>query len=157
MQLYNKLSAKERAALIDEAGKDRLTISFYQYHKIKNPQLFRDKLFLEWNALDVLGRIYVSYEGINAQLSVPSENFYALKDQLDSISFLKDIRLNVAIEQDNKSFLKLKVKVRNTRIILEKIDEIVLIEVVFNILEDAAFSTIWLKFGNTSIGSLLSN
>ena len=113
MQLYNKLSAIERAALIDEAGKDRLTISFYQYYKIENPQLFRDKLFLEWNALDVLGRIYVSYEGINAQLSVPSEKFYALKDQLDSISFLENIRLNVAIEHDNKSFLKLKVKVRN--------------------------------------------
>ncbi|MDC1261095.1 rhodanese-related sulfurtransferase [Polaribacter sp.] len=113
MQLYNKLSAIERAALIDEAGKDRLTISFYQYYKIENPKLLRDKLFLEWNALDVLGRIYVSYEGINAQLSVPSENFFVLKDQLDTISFLKDIRLNVAIEQHNKSFLKLKVKVRN--------------------------------------------
>ena len=113
MQLYNKLSAKERAALIDQAGKDRLTISFYQYFKIENPQLFRDKLFLEWNVLDVLGRIYVSFEGINAQLSVPAENFLALKDQLDSISFLKNIRLNVAIEQNNKSFLKLKVKVRN--------------------------------------------
>jgi UPF0176 protein len=113
MQLYNKLSAKERAALIDEAGKDRITISFYQYYKIENPQLFRDKLFLEWNELDVLGRTYVSYEGINAQISVPSENFLALKDQLDSISFLNGIRLNVAVEHDNKSFLKLKVKVRN--------------------------------------------
>ncbi len=113
MQLYNKLSAKERAKLIDDAGKDRITISFYQYHKIENPQLFRDKLFLEWNALDVLGRTYVSYEGINAQISVPAENFNALKDQLDSVDFLKGIRLNVAIEQDNKSFLKLKVKVRD--------------------------------------------
>ncbi|MCD9585464.1 rhodanese-related sulfurtransferase [Tenacibaculum maritimum] len=113
MQLYNKLSAQERAALIDEAGKDRLTISFYQYHKIENPSLFRDKLFLEWNSLEVLGRTYVSYEGINAQISVPAENFLALKEQLDSISFLKDIRLNVAVEQYNKSFLKLKVKVRN--------------------------------------------
>ena len=122
MQLYNKLSAIERAALIDEAGKDRLTISFYQYYKIENPQLLRDKLFLEWNALDVLGRIYVSYEGINAQLSVPSENFYALKDQLDAISFLKDIRLNVAVEQDNKSFLKLKVKVRN-KIVADGLDD----------------------------------
>jgi len=113
MQLYNKLSAIERAALIDEAGKDRLTISFYQYFKIEDPQLFRDKLFLEWNALDVLGRIYVSFEGINAQLSVASENFYVFKDQLDSISFLKGIRLNVALEHHNKSFLKLKVKVRD--------------------------------------------
>ena len=122
MQLYNKLSAIERAALIADAGKDRLTISFYQYYKIENPQLLRDKLFLEWNALDVLGRIYVSYEGINAQLSVPSENFYALKDQLDAISFLKDIRLNVAVEQDNKSFLKLKVKVRN-KIVADGLDD----------------------------------
>ena len=113
MQLYNKLSAYERAALIDEAGKDRITISFYQYHKIENPQLFRDKLFLEWQTLDVLGRTYVSYEGINAQISVPSENFLELKNQLDTISFLNNIRLNVAIEQHNKSFLKLKIKVRN--------------------------------------------
>jgi UPF0176 protein len=113
MQLYNKLSAIERAALIDEAGKDRLTISFYQYHKIENPQLFRDKLFLEWDALEVLGRTYVSYEGINAQISAPAENFLKLKEQLDAIYFLKDIRLNVAVEHDNKSFLKLKVKVRN--------------------------------------------
>ena len=113
MQLYNKLSANERAALIDEAGKDRITISFYQYHKIENPQLFRDKLFLEWHILDVLGRTYVSYEGINAQISVPSENFFELKNQLDTISFLNNIRLNVAIEQHNKSFLKLKIKVRN--------------------------------------------
>ena len=113
MQLYNKLSANERAALIDGAGEDRITISFYQYHHIKNPQIFRDKLFLEWNELDVLGRTYVSYEGINAQISVPAKNFNRLKNQLDSILFLKDIRLNVAVEQDNKSFLKLKVKVRN--------------------------------------------
>ena len=113
MQLYNKLSAKERAALIDEAGKDRLTISFYQYHKIENPQIFRDHLFLNWDTIDVLGRIYVSYEGINAQLSVPAENFQAFKEHLDSISFLNGARLNIAVEQDNKSFLKLKVKVRN--------------------------------------------
>lgn len=113
MQLYNKLSAKERAALIEEAGKDRVTISFYQYAKIGNPQIFRDHLFLNWEKLDVLGRIYVANEGINAQLSVPAENFNLFKSHLDSITFLKDIRLNIAVEQYNKSFLKLKVKVRN--------------------------------------------
>ncbi len=53
MQLYNKLSAAQRAQLIDEAGKDRLTISFYQYFKIENPQLFRDKLFSERDDLEV--------------------------------------------------------------------------------------------------------
>jgi len=113
MQLYNKLSAEERARLIDEAGKDRLTISFYQYYKIENPQILRDHLYIEWDQLAILGRTYVSNEGINAQISVPAENLIALKEQLDSISFLKDCRLNIAIEQHNKSFLKLKVKVRN--------------------------------------------
>jgi len=113
MQLYNKLSAKERATLIEKAGKDRITISFYKYAKLGNPQIFRDHLFLNWDELDVLGRIYVAHEGINAQLSLPAENFNLFKAHLESISFLKDVRLNVAVEQDNKSFLKLKVKVRN--------------------------------------------
>ncbi len=112
MQLYNTLSAKEREALIEQAGLERLTISFYQYAHIGNPTIFRNHLFIHWNELDVLGRIYVAHEGINAQLSVPAQNFEAFKDHLDSISFLKDVRLNIAIEQDNKSFLKLKVKVR---------------------------------------------
>lgn len=113
MQLYNNLSAKERANLIKEAGKERLTISFYAYAKIGNTQIFRNHLFINWNALDVLGRIYVAHEGINAQLSVPADNFEAFKNHLDSITFLENVRLNIAIEQDNFSFLKLKVKVRH--------------------------------------------
>ena len=110
MQLYNKLSAAERAQMIDDAGDKRLTISFYQYHKIEDPTLFRNNLFIAWNELGVLGRTYVSFEGINAQTSVSAKKFLDFKSQLDEIDFLKDVRLNVAIEQNNKSFLKLKVE-----------------------------------------------
>ena len=113
MQLYNTLSAKERAHLIEEAGQERLTLSFYQYTQLGNPQLFRDFLFIHWNPLEVLGRIYVANEGINAQLSVPAKQFDAFKASLDAITFLEGVRLNIAIEQDNKSFLKLTVKVRS--------------------------------------------
>ena len=113
MQLYNNLSNNERAELIKKAGKDRLTISFYKYAKIGNPELLRNHLFLFWNDIDVLGRIYVAHEGINAQLSVPAENFGIFKTHLDTISFLENVRLNIAIEQDMYSFLKLKVKVRD--------------------------------------------
>jgi UPF0176 protein len=63
--------------------------------------------------LEVLGRIYVAKEGINAQLSVPAAQFEAFKVTLDEITFLEGVRLNIAIEQDNKSFLKLTIKVRN--------------------------------------------
>lgn len=113
MQLYNKLSANERAELIEKASKERLTLSFYKYARISNPQEFRDQLFIKWNSLDVLGRIYVATEGINAQLSLPAENFENFKTHLDSIDFLENVRLNIAIEQDNMSFLKLKIKVRD--------------------------------------------
>ena len=60
MQLYNTLSAKERANLIDQAGEDRLTLSFYKYAQIENPKLFRDYLFIHWSKLNVLGRIYIA-------------------------------------------------------------------------------------------------
>lgn len=113
MQLFNTLSAEERAELIDQSGKQRLTLSFYTYAKIEDPQQFRDELFLAWNKLEVLGRIYVATEGINAQLSLPADNFYTFKDHLETYPFMKGIRLNVAVEQDDHSFLKLTVKVRN--------------------------------------------
>ena len=112
MQLYNTLSAEERAQLIDEAGKQRLTLSFYAYAKIEDPKKFRDDLFIAWNTLDALGRIYVANEGINAQMSVPADNFDAFKETLEAYDFMKGIRLNVAVEQDDHSFLKLTIKVR---------------------------------------------
>ena len=113
MQLYNTLSAEERARLIDEAGKQRLTLSFYAYAKIPNPKQFRDELFIAWNALDALGRIYVAHEGINAQMSIPEENLAAFRETLEVYDFMKGIRLNEAVEHDDHSFLKLTIKVRH--------------------------------------------
>ena len=112
MQLYNKLSAQERATLLEEAGSERLTLSFYKYARIENPQLFRDHLFLSWDSIEVLGRIYVAHEGINGQLSLPALRFEEFKAHLDGIRFLEGVRLNIAIEQDLKSFLKLTIKVK---------------------------------------------
>lgn len=122
MQLFNTLSAEERAELIDQSGKQRLTLSFYAYAHINDPKQFRDSLFLAWNPLEVLGRIYVATEGINAQLSLPADNFYTFKDHLDTIPFLKDIRLNIAVEHDDHSFLKLTIKVRN-KIVADGLDD----------------------------------
>ena len=122
MQLYNKLSAHERRLLIAEAGAERLTLSFYQYHKVENPQILRDYLFLHWNEMDVLGRIYLAHEGINAQLSIPAPRFNDFKNFMDGIPFLEGIRLNIALEQNNESFLKLTVKVRD-KIVADGLDD----------------------------------
>jgi UPF0176 protein len=113
MQLYNTLSAEERAIMIDDAGKQRLTLSFYAYAKIQDPKKFRDDLFVAWNKLDALGRIYVATEGINAQMSIPEENLEAFRETLEVYDFMKGIRLNEAVEHDDHSFLKLTIKVRD--------------------------------------------
>ena len=113
MQLYNTLSAEERAIMIDDAGKQRLTLSFYAYAKIQDPKKFRDDLFVAWNKLDALGRIYVANEGINAQMSIPEENLEAFRETLEAYDFMKGIRLNEAVEHDDHSFLKLTIKVRD--------------------------------------------
>ena len=80
MQLYNKLSAEARRFLLAQVGDERLTLSFYQYYHVENPQILRDYLFLNWNEMNVLGRIYVAKEGINAQLSVPATRFEDFKN-----------------------------------------------------------------------------
>ena len=113
MQLYNTLSAEERAIMIDDAGKQRLTLSFYAYAQIQDPTQFRNDLFRAWDPLVVLGRIYVAKEGINAQLSLPADNFYAFKDTIEKYDFMQGMRLNIAVEHDDHSFLKLTVKVRD--------------------------------------------
>ena len=122
MQLYNKLSAIERARIIDENSQERLTLSLYKYFKLGNPSLFRDHLFILWSDLDVLGRIYVAKEGINAQLSVPKENYEKFKISVNAITPLKDIRLNIAHENFSKSFLKLTIKIRD-KIVNDGLDD----------------------------------
>ena len=58
-----------------------------------------------------MGRVWAN-EGINAQISVPPENFEAFRECLYAFDFLSGIRLNLAVEDDGKSFWVLKVKVR---------------------------------------------
>ena len=122
MQLYNKYSAEHNAKKIEESGKKRTTISFYKYHKIGNPELFRNYLFLEWDKLDVLGRTYIAHEGINAQISVPDDSVKTFINHLYSIPFLEGIRINYSIERDDKSFLKLKIKVKE-KIVSDGLDD----------------------------------
>jgi UPF0176 protein len=110
--LHNRVSQKELKELLYQETEPRTTVSFYQYHPIQNPQEFRDELYKGLNPLKVFGRIYIAKEGINAQASVPASNFQAFKDFLYSYSFLNGIRINVAVDDDGKSFWVLKIKVR---------------------------------------------
>ena len=110
--LHNRVSQVELKKLLYQEMEHRTTISFYQYVTIYDPNLFRDELYIHLNTLNVFGRIYVANEGINAQISVPDSRLEELKTFLNNIPSLNGLRLNIAIDDDGKSFWVLKIKVR---------------------------------------------
>lgn len=120
--LHNRISQKELKQRLLQETEHRTTISFYQYFSIADPQAFRDELYQALNALKVFGRIYVAAEGINAQISVPDSNFESLKSYLYSIEPLNGLRLNIAVDDDGKSFWVLKIKVRD-KIVADGIED----------------------------------
>ena len=120
--LYNKVNKELLKEKLEQEGIERTTLSFYQYANIANPQLFRDHFYLSLDEVGVLGRIYVSQEGVNGQISVPTNQLEMFKGVMDSIAFLQGIRLNIAIDDDGKSFIKLKIKVRD-KIVADGLDD----------------------------------
>jgi UPF0176 protein len=113
MSLRNRVNGKVLKEKMRVSGESRTTLSFYKYHHIAEPAAFRDELYREWSGLDVLGRIYLATEGINAQLSVPTTHFETFRQRIYAIPFLNNIRLNLAVDDNGKSFFKLKILVRN--------------------------------------------
>lgn len=121
-RLYNKVNKEELKKRLHEAGEERVTLSFYQYAHIEDPHAFRDLFYEMLEKVGVFGRIYVASEGINGQISVPKKTFRAFQEAMDSIDFLKGIRLNIAIDDDGKSFYKLTIKVRK-KIVADGLDD----------------------------------
>ncbi|MBL0152770.1 MAG: rhodanese-related sulfurtransferase [Chitinophagaceae bacterium] len=111
--LHNRVSRKELKERILNDPTPRKTISFYCYFHIEAPNEFRDELYLKLKAFDVMGRIYLAHEGINAQISVPEIQLEAFRSYLYSIEPLNGLRLNVAVDDDGRSFYVLDIKVRN--------------------------------------------
>jgi UPF0176 protein len=120
--LHNRVSQAELKQRLLAETEPRTTISFYHYFPIADPQAFRDDLYKALNNLKVFGRIYIAAEGINAQISVPESSFETLKNVLYSIEPLNGIRLNIAVDDDGKSFWVLKIKVRE-KIVADGIDD----------------------------------
>lgn len=110
--LHNK---KDKATLLRELAQEdftRKTLSFYRYVKLDDLNALRDALFLEWRELNVLGRVYVAHEGINAQISLPEHNLELFRAKLYQRPEFKDIPFKMAVE-DGASFFKLIVKIKH--------------------------------------------
>lgn len=122
MQLYN---LEDKNILKEKLMKEdfhRITFSFYRYVIIDNPTELRDELFEEWSDLNVFGRTYLAKEGVNAQMSVPEKNWAVFKEKIYAREIFKEIPFKIAVEDDGKSFYKLKVKVRN-KIVADGLDD----------------------------------
>jgi UPF0176 protein len=120
--LHNRISRKELKEKILIDPTPRMTISFYCYFPIDDPTAFRNQLYQSLGTLEVYGRIYLASEGINAQISVPILNFEPLRNLLYQVEALNGLRLNVAVDDDGKSFYVLDIKVRK-KIVADGIDD----------------------------------
>jgi UPF0176 protein len=122
MALHNRVNNRILKEKLHSAQEKRTTISFYKYHHFSDPSQFRNELYALLEQINVLGRIYLAHEGINAQISVPTENFEAFKTTLYGIGFLNGVRLNIAVDDNGKSFFKLKILVRK-KIVADGLDD----------------------------------
>lgn len=116
--LANKYSKEELKKKLSQETFKRITLSFYRYVRIVNVEEFRDDLYLAFDSLGVLGRVYVAHEGINAQISVPDHNWDAFKNFVNGNEFIQNVPFKIAVEDDGKSFYKLIVRIR-TKIVAD--------------------------------------
>jgi UPF0176 protein len=112
MFLHNRINKKELKERLKSDTTARKTISFYRYVILENANDLRDKLYKDLSAMNALGRIYLAYEGINAQMSIPEANYVNFIAYLDSYQEFKNMPIKAGVEDDGKSFYKLAIKVR---------------------------------------------
>ncbi len=122
MELYNKYDKRLLKEKLMQEPFKRITISFYRYVIINQPHQLRDELYAEWYTLGIFGRTYLANEGINGQMSVPEHNWEEFMLRLQVRKYFEDMPIKRAVEDDGKSFYKLKVKVR-TKIVADGLDD----------------------------------
>ena len=110
-KLYNQKDRPQLKAELAAEKFTRMTCSFYRYVNIDNPNALRDELYKEWIELNVLGRVYIAEEGINAQISIPAPKFDTFIELLSKREYLADMPIKHAVEE-GQSFIKLAIRVK---------------------------------------------
>ncbi len=119
--LHNKYGKGDLKKQLSQESYKRTTLSFYKYTIIKNPSQLRKELFIKWNELNIKGRIYIAFEGVNAQLSCPNPNWIKFVESVKSIKSLEGVPFKIALEDDRASFLKLAIKIKK-KIVADGLD-----------------------------------
>lgn len=94
------------------------TLAFYKFYPLTKPELeaLKEKLLADFGELGIVGRIYISTEGINAQIACPEEclpKLQAYHDEYLKPMFDGDLMdLNIGTEHGKRSFRALHVRIR---------------------------------------------
>ena len=110
-RLYNKKSKKELVKDLNAEAFKRITCSFYSYTQIEDVHKLRDEIYTFLDSFKIFGRVYIAFEGINAQLSVPEHRWDDFKKEIKQFDILLSIPIKKAI-LDGVSFYKLIVKIK---------------------------------------------
>tara|TARA_Y100001968_G_scaffold228956_1_gene211730 strand:- start:104 stop:1138 length:1035 start_codon:yes stop_codon:yes gene_type:complete len=110
-ELFNKKNKEDLKLDLKNEDFNRVTISFYKYINLTNLEELRDQLYIKWRELNILGRVYIAEEGINAQLSVPEKKLNLFINEIKLHKKLKDINIKQAIIEGD-SFYKLIIKIK---------------------------------------------
>lgn len=94
------------------------TLAFYRFHQFTKPELeeLRIQLLTDFGELGIVGRIYISTEGLNAQIACPEGCLGKLQAYHDAV--LKPMfggnlmDLNIGTEHGKRSFRALHVRIR---------------------------------------------
>ncbi|KAI9311219.1 Rhodanese-like domain-containing protein [Dichotomocladium elegans] len=97
------------------------TLAFYKFYPLAKDGLaeFRTQLLHDLGQLGIVGRVYISTEGINAQLSCPTQSISALRGYCERVlkpklggGELMDLNLGTEAAPGKASFRALHVRIR---------------------------------------------
>lgn len=120
---FDLLPRTKKREVVAHDTRPRRTLSFYRYVHLPEPITFRQRLLKAWKDMDCLGRIYVAYEGINAQMNVPVENWEQFDAWVQAQPELAGVPYKFAVEEKPfSSFYKLTIKIR-PKIVADGLDD----------------------------------
>ena len=91
----------------DPGESETLTLlSFYKFYNVLDPEEISSQLEKLWKPFKATGRVYVAKEGINAQMAVPSNVLGNFEAACNSITILKDIKLNTDHVMSREDYYK---------------------------------------------------
>ncbi|VFP88417.1 UPF0176 protein YceA [Buchnera aphidicola (Cinara piceae)] len=91
----------------------RIVLSFYKYFFISNPEKLLFFIRLNLQDKNILGRIYVSSEGINGTISIPFIKYKYIKNFFKKIhTKTRRMYINYTIENKRMAFWNLRIKIK---------------------------------------------